>query len=269
MAITTLDGALAGMQPPVSFYKVIPASGIKAAGIGHSMLLDAGTPGAGAENGTLNGAALTTLSGQIPFTNPGSGNSYLARLEVEANQAGTLWLCDRLWHNGGYTITLTSIQSTTFPGLPARSSDGTANGADVQIAMEVGSATGNAAISNTVIGYTNQAGTASRVGTISVPASMTTSCFIPFNLQAGDTGVRSVQSMTLNTTYASGTVNLVAYRILAKVGCMLPNVGASIDLLTSGFPRLFDNTVPFLVFIPTATSASALSVSGHLSVSQG
>ena len=45
---------------------------------------------------------------------------------------------------------------------------------------------------------------------------------------------------------------------------LVPN---AIDALTSGFPRIYDDSVPFLVFIPSTTTASV--ISGHMVVTQG
>ena len=79
--------------------------------------------------------------------------------------------------------------------------------------------------------------------------------------------MRSLQTTTLSATWTSGTMNMVAYRVLAALelpGVFVPN---AIDALTSGFARLYNNTVPWLVFIPNTTTASNLT--GHMIVTQG
>jgi len=130
MAITSLDGIIAGFKPIRVFDKAL--SGTLVAGRPHSYWGVAGIPGAGSYDTTLNGVTLSSTSamvnGQIPFTDPSSGNSYLSRLVGGATQYGTLVLADRLWHNGGYTITSTSAQNSTTPTWPARCADGTTNG---------------------------------------------------------------------------------------------------------------------------------------------
>jgi len=68
--------------------------------------------------------------------------------------------------------------------------------------------------------------------------------------------VRSIQSITFGTSLAAGTVHAVAYRVLAVVPVVTANIVQSVDALSSGFPRLYDNTTPFLIWIPTATTAS-------------
>lgn len=266
MAITSLDQLIAGMLPPIEFLKV--GSTMEAAGVMHSFLYTAGNPGAGvAPTPGLNGAALTTYAGQIPFSNPGgSARSYLARLEAAASVPGRLMLADRLWHNSGIVVTTTGPQGITTPTWPARDRNGATAGDGVQIALEVSALMGNAAITNTTLLYTNSAGTNSRVAIARFPASAQPGTFVRFELQAGDTGVQSIQSLTLGTSYVSGTMHLVAYRSLATLPVAV-NTGQAADAVALGMPRLYDNSVPFLLWLPTATTATT--VQGQIVWAQG
>ena len=270
MAITTLDGAIAGMQWPRFISKA--ASAVPVVGRPQSLWQLAGNPGAGAYDATLNGVVLDSTAaqilGQIDFRNPGSGNTYLARLQAAATVPGTLILADRLWHNGGYTITATTAQTVTSPAFPARDNTGTINGEGVLLGVEVATACGAAAPTITV-SYTNSAGTAGRTGTNAFPTanSPTAGAFYPIGLAAGDIGVRSVQSLTLSVSWVSGTIALVAYRPLAALelsGAYVPN---AIDALTSGMPKLFNGSVPFLIFIPATATAS--NITGSVVWTQG
>lgn len=266
MAITTLDGVIAGMRPPEDFLKV--GGTMEAAGVHHSFFYTAGRPGAAAAPSPgLAGAALTTYAGQIPFTNPGAGNSYLARFEGFGTTQGGLFLFDRLWHNSGFTITTTTGQTVNSVAWPARDMNGSTNGDGVLVGIEASAAIGGGAVTNTTLTYTNQAGTGSRTGTISWPATAAAGTFVPFSLQAGDTGIRSVQTLTLGTTYTSGTIHLVAYRTLARAVVPAANVGFVQDAVGTGFVRLYDNTVPFLVYLATGTGATT--VLGAVTVTQG
>lgn len=277
--ITTLDGALAGMQPPRFFAKA--ATPTLVAGRPHSLWYLGGSPGAGSmDAATSGGAALSSSSaqvnGQIPRFNPLAGsNAYLGRLSGQASVAGTLLLCDRLWHGSALvsgaaiSVTATTAQTlTNLPSWPARDNSGTANGDGVQIGVEVYAATG-AGTPTITMGYTNQAGTAGKSATNldAVVASSAIGAFYRMGLAAGDTGVRSVQSLTLSATMTSGNVGLVAYRVLASLELTGGNVPNAVDALTSGFPRIFDGAVPFLIFIPSATTAS--NVTGTYVETQG
>lgn len=267
MSITTLDGALAGMQYPREFIKSITP--ILVAGRSHSLFYLAGIPGAAvAPTPGISGAALTTYSGQIPFTNPVPGNTYLARLQGQATIPGSILLCDRLWHNSGINVTLTSAQTINSVAFPARDADGTINGNQIFVGVEVSTITG-AGTPTITVGYTNSDGTAGRSGTniIATLANSAIGVFYPIGLQAGDKGVRSVETFTLSATWTSGTIHLVAYRILARLELTTANVPNAIDSLTSGFVRLYDDSVPFLIFIPSTTTAS--NISGHIIWTQG
>lgn len=268
MAITSLDAAAAGARPAFFFAKAVTATLV--AGRPASLWSLAGAPGAGSFDTTLNGVVLSSSStipnGALPHYNPASGNAHLHRFTAGATIAGRVLLLDRLWHNGGYTITSTSAQNSTTPTWPSRcptsGSDDTpsTNGYDVLLAVEVSAATG-AGTPTITIGYTNSAGTASRTATniIATVASSAIGATYFIGLQAGDVGVRSVQSLTLSATWTSGTINLVAYRVLADLelaGAFVPN---AVDFLTGGAPRLYDGVVPWLVFIPATTTATNVS----------
>jgi hypothetical protein len=267
MAITTLDGALAGMQYPREIIKT--ATPTLVAGRPHSLFYLAGSPGAAvAPSPGISGAALTTYSGQIPFTNPVSGNSYLARLQGQATIAGTLLLCDRLWHNSGMSITSTSPQTINSVAFPARDANGTINGEGVLIGVEVSTIWGAGAPTLSIV-YTNPSDVGSKTGT-GIITGITLSAvgaFYMIGLAAGDTGVKSIQTYTRSASSTSGVEHLVAYRILARLELTAANTPNAIDALTAGFPRLYDNTVPFVLFIPSTTTAS--NISGHCLWSQG
>lgn len=267
MAITTLDGALAGMKPPEYYSKA--ATGALVAGRPFSPLYLAGVPGAAvAPTPGLSGAALTSYAGQIPIP-AASGNTHLSRFSgISSYQGGILLLCDRLWHNSDFTITATTAQTVNSVGFPARDKNGTTDGDGVILGVEVSAATG-AGTPTITVSYTNQAGTAGRTGTNSVAtvASSAAGTFYPIGLNAGDTGVRSVQTLTLSATWTSGTIHLVAYRVLATLELSAAGLPNAVDALTSGLPRLYDTSVPFLLYIPQTTSSTQLS--GSVVYTQG
>ena len=267
MAITTLDGAIAGMQPPREIIKAL--TGTLVAGRPHSLLYLAGIPAAAAAPSPgIGGAVLTSYAGQLPFTNPVSGNTYLARLQAQATQAGSLLLCDRLWHNSGIDVTSTAEQ--TFTGsaqIPARDQNGNNAGIGVFGAVEVVTATG-AGTPTLTLKYTDQDGNAgaTAVNPIATVASSIAGSFYPIGLAAGDTGIQKAESLQLSATWTSGALSVVLYRVLARLELQaaIPN---AIDALTCGFARLYNDSVPFLVFIPNTTTTS--NINGHVIWTQG
>jgi hypothetical protein len=259
MAITTIDGIVAGFQDPRFFFKNISATLV--AGRPHSWWSLGGIPGAGGFDATLNGVTLSSTSalvnGQLPHYDPGSGTSYLGRFAAGASQGGILCLYDRIWHNGGYGITTLTAQNSTTPTWPARDDDGTTNGKGVLLGVEVSVATG-AGTPTLTVAYTNSGGTAGRSATniFATVASSAIGSFYPIGLQAGDVGVRSVQSLTLSATWTSGTINMVAYRQIAALPMTGAFLGESLDAISGGLTEIFNGSVPFMVFVPGGTTAS-------------
>lgn len=268
MSITSLDLLIAGMRPPVFFTKV--GTGTQVTGRPTSLWSLSGTPGAGAFDATLNGVVLSSTSalvdGQLRHSDPATGNAHLARLSVTSTVAGFSMLLDRLWHNGGYDVTLLTAQNSTTPTWPSRcptsGTDDTpaTTGLGVMLAVEVSVVTGVGTPTIT-IGYTNQAGVAGRTATnvIATVATAAVGATYLIGLQAGDTGVRSVQSLTLSATWTSGTIHLVAYRMLAMLESPLANVGYALDAVTGGMPRLYNGVVPWLLYTANTTTSQAIS----------
>lgn len=264
MAITTLDGAIAGMQAPQPFLKVGITMAAVASQRAYTPWYAAGNPGASTAttigvNGEAVTPALGSVGGRILRTNPGSGNAYLARLAAQANFTGTLWLIDRLWQNSGLSVTSNTGQAITSATLPARCNDGTSNGAGVMAAIEW-SATGGAGTPTVTLNYNDQDGNPG-TGTFTAVASPPVGTFEIFTLGAGDTGIRSLtsaSSFTQSATRTSGTMHLVLFRVIAQLEITAANVGNAIDVLTSGMPRIYNDSVLQLVWFPTGTTATTI-----------
>ena len=267
MAITTLDGALAGMKPPEYFAKAV--SGTLVAGRPMNINYLAGVPGAMVANAAgLNGLALTSYAGQIPIP-AAATNTHLARFSgVSSAQGGVLLLCDRLWHNSGLVVTTTTAQALTSATWPARDKNGSTNGVGVMVGLEIMTATGAGAATPSIV-YTNDVGTGSNTGSMQVAyaASSIAGTFYPFTLASGDTGVRSIQSCTLGVSMTSGSIALVAYRVLASLELSAAGIPNAVDALTSGMPRLYNTSVPFILYVPQTTTTTL--TTGTVVYSQG
>ena len=267
MPITTLDEAIAGMKPAGYFAK--GATGTLVAGRPFNLNYLAGVPGAmSAPSSTMPGSALTNYAGQLSIP-AASGNTHLARFSAQSSaQGGLLLLCDRLWHQSGIAIATTTAQTVSSVAWPARDVNGATSGAGVLIGLEVTSATGTGAATPS-ISYTNSAGTAGRTSTKvdTYAASQAAGVFFRLGLQAGDVGVQSIQSVTLGTAIASGAISLVAYRVLATLELAAAGIPNAVDALTAGLPRCYDNTVPFLLYVPQTTTTTLFS--GSTAYTQG
>lgn len=271
MAITTLDGAIAGLQPPREFYKASATS--EGAGTYHSLFLVAGQPGAGATPPAYTAGSGYTCSnattGAIPFTNPVSGESELFKVSGAGATAGSLILYDRLWTCSGLTTAAAATLNITTPGaLPARDALGATNGDGVGLWGEVYTAPGATGATWTC-SYTNSAGTAGRTATYTHPANAeTVGQMFRFTLAAGDVGVRSVQSFTTSiSSGTAGSIGLTLARRLAILPMAAPNVAQVLDMAALGMPRLYDGTCLALMVLCSTTSTGI--VTGDVIWTQG
>ena len=254
MAITTYAGIMNGLIQPVYVTK-LPNTDTSSTPY---LIINswAVANNAGTFNTTAAGATLSSTSaqvaGQLRHIDPATGNSYVGSLKalITTGGRGTLvYLCDRLWHGGGYSPTTTTAQTVNSVAWPARDIAGSTNGDGVFIILEIRAAAGVAPGSTATITYTNSSGTGSRTGTIVLPSTASGSVgnIYFFGLQAGDTGVRSVQSLTLNTTLTSGTIGLAAIRVLALMPVSVNKKAYKEDGFTLGLPRLWDGSVPYIL----------------------
>lgn len=251
----------------------------EAAGVRYCFNKDTGSPGAwvpGAPgvNGWWTDASTATNAAnpagatqcgcwQLP--NPASGGYYLNQVGLAASVASQIELFDLLWYNTGLVVTTLTAQAITMPvtSIPARDENGTANGEGWRAGIYVTTATTNAgAITNTTMSYTNSEGTAGRTATISsFPATAVIGTFVPFQLQAGDRGIRSIQSVTLGTSYVAGAISIMLYRTITCVPNPLANVGGIMNKLSDDptGTRLYNGTALCARFLPSATTATTIS----------
>lgn len=257
----------------------------EAAGVRYCFNKDSGSPGAwvpGAPgvNGWWTDASQATNAAnpagatqcgcwQLP--NPASGGYYLNQVGIAASVASMVELFDLLWYNTGLVVTTLTAQAITMPAtsIPARDSAGTTNGEDWRAGIYVTTATTNAgAIANTTMSYTNSEGTAGRTATMAAfPATAVIGTFVPFQLAAGDRGIRSIQSVTLGTSYVAGAISVMLYRTITCVPNPLANVGGIMNKLTDDptGTRLYNGTALCVRFLPSATTATTISGSIRLS----
>jgi hypothetical protein len=277
MAITTLDGLLAGFnaQGGLNMFwmtHMLSTEVPEAVGQLHNLCYTPGIPGASVMPSTnMVGQALTSRSGQLPFTNPVSGNTYLAKFWASANtNSNSFILIDRLWHNLVTSTSTVAEQSINgMSTLPARDANGSTAGYGLGLAIEVYSTTGNnSAITNMWVRYTNHLGSTGKIASCpSFPPTAQKGTFVVIPLQAGDLGVQAVNGIALGTTLSIGNVGLVLFRQLGQVGAMQVGMGGQIDPVSSGMPRLYDNTVPEVLLLPNSTSQ--LLMHGQVVYTQG
>jgi hypothetical protein len=234
----------------------------------YCMLKDTGLPGAfvpgtpGLSGRVIDG---TNEPGIPRFINPTTGAAYLQSFSAAASVISTMDLYDLLWVNTGLVVTTTTAQTVNSVAFPARDVLGQVNGRGCRMGiLFTAAATNAAAIANTTITYTNSDGVPGRTATLQalvglqIPATPVIGTTVWFQLQAGDDGVRSIESVTLGTSLVTGSVSLIVARKLDSVRLVVANVtGDGVQAAGGGKgPRLYDGTAFFLAYIASSTTAS-------------
>lgn len=261
--INRQTGGNSGTPENIFFHKVPRVAGATAtapvAGRGCSLWTYDGMPASGAVPTT---AAIPdrTTTGAIPFTAPGGGrDKHLISASVTPLTAGVYLLYDRLMHRGGLDATVTIAQTVqgAHPGTPqiTRSTGGEGNIAWYEIYTSALGTTGTTLTMN----YTDQDGN-SASSTINIGATgfreVTRAQRIP--LAAGDTGIRSIQSVQLSASTGTGANFGIT---LAQPLAWIPvGVGGTMgwrDYTTGlpGIPTIHPDACLALMFIPAAATA--------------
>lgn len=206
-----------------------------------------------------NGAA---QMGAHPLVDPASGSLYLKNVSITSAVTEMTQLIDVIWYNTGAVVTTTTGQTITMPTLPNRDINGSNNGAGWMAALWSTAANTNAAVvANTTITYTDQDGNSGNTGTFSgvvgwqAPATPVVGTWMPFQLAAGDTGIRSIQTLTLGTSYVTGSLSLVLYRVLATIPQLGVSTGAPVDLGNPGV-KIYPNSCIAAVQVGSASAGN-------------
>lgn len=264
-------GNYAGRSIP--FMKTSTATDV--AGCWYCTSKDAGYPGAWSPgtpgiNGRVTDGTTAADYGCIPIPNAATGANYLTALEMAASVNHTNDFFDCLWVNSGLVVTTTTEQAITTPTLPARDVNGTTNGEGCSIALLLTSASTLAAAgANLTVRYTNSKGVASRTATLSaiagsqVPATPVIGTIVWFQLAAGDTGVQSIQGITLGTSMLTGSISLMICRDICTIGTQVVNVSTPKIIGAPGI-KLYNGTCLLHNILCSTTTATFFS--GSLAV---
>ena len=280
MAFTSLDDLIAKLSQgqttgPVVWNKQTNAAALTA-GRWYDASSWAGTPVANAWAGTaLNWKTCdeTTGNGTQIFGIQHNGNVASATKHLINAMAmtpglvpGVLMLVDMQGYYPGISLNLATAQ--TLVGTPTLRY---ANGAGIRAFMAITTAAG-AAAHNLKLSYTNQAGTAGR--TLPVTVSCTASAiqshithsgtaannygpFLP--MASGDSGIQSVQTVTISAASGAGVGALVLARPLMTLPITTAGVAVERDLVNQlpSLPQIKDGAcLTWLYFAGAATAAS-------------
>ena len=212
------------------------------------------TPAIASSGGTLHTAA---EAGFPSIGAAGAGNARnLACLCACGANAGTLFLYDRVWSCSGLVGNVATAQAiSSFPTLVRPDSVGTGLEIWLECYTAIGATTANATVS-----YTNTANTAGRTtGAMATGASLPANRMLRLPLQAGDLGVKSVQSLTLSvSTGTAGNIGVTLMKRIAAIPFPIVNINSVMDFAALGLPLIQDNAALQFVHLGTATSSGII-----------
>jgi hypothetical protein len=258
MAINTVNDYAASAKQICPFTKTASITTVGAAR--STQFASAGNPGAGTAAFTtaLTGVVPTDATAGFPLLNAfgGSAAGYLTRVAYSLSVAGRLELWDTLW---GINVPTTPAAPTTYTMSGASSYLGrcpSGHGVGARIFLWATTAVAASAVTITV-NYTNSGGTSGRsTGASASLASLIVGRWIELPLQAGDSGVDSVQSVVVGgTAAATGAINVVIVRPLWTARVNLANGGDVHGLDKTGMPVVYADSAIMLTTVPDGTAA--------------
>jgi len=273
-----------GKKWRADFNKTV-ANGAYSAGAWYDLSVLSGSPVANTYSGTA-------LTAQAPDESSGWGiyhggnvstdTKHLIKAVAIGNTAtaspGTLLLVDVCLYYPGINTTLATQQNMTNSTSLTRYTNGVGLRPYMVMTVASGANTPSLAMSYTrqdtggtdtgrALGATTNLVASSGIGRFphSGIAANNRGPFLP--LQSGDTGIRSVQSVTITTPHATtGTAALVLCRPLVEIPLGIANVPTIMDFLTQvpSLPQVADGACLNLLYQPAGAAANGSIISGSL-----
>ena len=250
MPITSFDGYIAAAKQRIQWIKTTTRTTVAAAWF--SLFDIAGVPGAGTLAGasTTAGVVPTDATTGCPVITDFAGTGYLTSVEFGSSVATRLGIFDMLFKAGAYAFNASQALSAQ-PSYSGRIPSGDYKGTQIWIEA-VTAFTGNPTITVT---YTNQDGTTGRTtGAVAFGLAPTLGRMIQLPLQAGDTGVQKIESVTC-TVATVGTFNVLVLRPLWTGRVRVVNDGDNHGPDKTGMPVVFQDSA--LIVLVNADSTSS------------
>lgn len=194
---------------------------------------------------TTSAVPTNATTGSVVHQDGGSGQLWITGARMNGGFGnGVYMIVDRLVHQGGLSGTVTTAQTTNLPTSALTRHTG---GDGVMMGLTFATAVGTTA-TTVSCSYTNQAGTAGRTAPLVAfggTGFREQGRLILLPLQVGDTGVRSVESVTVTaTTGTAGNFGVVMFKPLYVV-VVEDNTGVCVaDYVTGytagGIPEVID-----------------------------
>jgi len=255
MAITTMDGlaAATAASQDLTFSK---ASMTSAAGFWSSLWAEAGVPSAGTLTiGNTNGVVPTDATAGAPVIDAfGGGNTgYVGAWSCVSSATGMAILYDRVFHAGSFVMSaLTTLTLTSPPSFSGRVVN--SNWKECELWIEVNTVFSAAA---TTLQVSYQDGNNATQNTV-VTGSLTgypTKRIFPLSL-ANNTGVQSINSVTVAGATNTGSFNIIVLRKLAVSAVPSVNIAEPRqDFFRLGGQTVFADSCLALMWLGTGTAS--------------
>jgi hypothetical protein len=260
MAITSVDDYIASSKQIIPYVKTATTTVVAANRC--SSFDKAGNPGAGtlSAGNTANGVVPTDATAGYPVINAfgGSATGYLSRINFSGSVAGRLEVWDRLFSCGAHATTPTrTITLASVPSFSSRVPNSDYTG--LRIFLEVTTTLASSA-TTVYVTYTNQAGTTGRTsGTTASLSGFVIGRWVELPLQAGDSGVQSIQTIVVGgTAAATGAFNINVMRPLWTGRVPAANFQDIHGLDKTGLPIVYADSALLVCMIPDSTSSGTV-----------
>jgi hypothetical protein len=172
--------------------------------------------------------------GPIPDISTGRLTFLGGRFNTSTFGAGGMLLVDLLNVSGGLNATLTTAQTTNLPTAPlTRYTSGEGVMAGIVVYTIIGTT-----YTTVTISYTNSSGVSGRTSTATTFGGgffREVGVLIPIPLQAGDTGVESIESVTVTaTTGTAGNFGVCMFKPLAMISLENATGAMPLDSVSTG-----------------------------------
>lgn len=252
MPILSFDQFIAAQKQYVSIVKTGSRTVVAT---GWFSLFDmAGNPGPGTLAGTSTTAGVVptdATAGFPPIDAFGSGNiGYLAQVDFGSSGACRQKIFDMVFKAGAYGFAGGTTALSGQPSYASRMPGGSFN--DTQIWIEVSTAFVTGTAWQVQVTYTNQAGVTGRTSQqlpATAAAGLTLGRMYQLGLQAGDSGVQTIESVIVTnggTAMTAGAFNVLVMRPLWSGRVRIANDGDTHDLARTGMPQIFADSALYL-----------------------
>lgn len=253
MPIESVDNYMASAKQRITLVKTTARTAV--AGMPFSLFDIAGNPGAGVL------AVGNTVNGIVP-ANPGvvgypvinafgvGAVGYLTGMEFGCTVACRMTLFDRVFSCGAYNFN-SSQALDTQPSFLGRLPDSDYKGLELWV-EQVTPATGNQAVTVT---YTDSDDNIGRTtGAVGIAAAPTLGRMWQLPLQAGDKGIKKIESVT-GTVATVGTFNVHIMRRIWTGRVKSVADGGRHNFIDTGMPKIYADSALFLMVNPDSTSS--------------